>query len=102
MEDSQCPYSKVETSFTRDYIRMCDRLFKTMNSVSLNSNYMQELLSVLVFFKRWHDEIEHKVKKCTTKEDKKATRKKFISLKTYNLRVLIRGTIGLIGYVEVY
>ena len=28
MEDSQIPYSKVETSFTHDYIRMCDRLFK--------------------------------------------------------------------------
>ena len=52
--------------------------------------------------KRWHDEIEDKGKKCTTEEDKKATRKQFIPLKTYNdLLILIRGTIGLIGYVEI-
>lgn len=102
MEEPQFPFSQDETSFTRDYIRMCDKLFRTMNSVSLNSNYMHELLSVLIFFKRWHDEIEEKVKKCNTKEDKKATRKQFIPLKTYNdLLVLIRGTLGLIGHVNI-
>ena len=102
MEESHFPYSKDETSFTREYIRMCDRLFRTMNSVSLHSNYMQELLSVLLFFKRWHDEIQEKLKSCSSREEKKAVRKQFIPLKTYNdLLVLIRGTIGLIGCVNI-
>ena len=100
MEQPCFPYSKDETSFTPKYIRMCDKLFTIMNTISLHSNYMQELLSVLVFFKRWHDEIEEKVQSC--KDDKKATRKQFIPLKTHNdLLVLIRGTIGLIGYVKI-
>ena len=53
-----------------------------MNTISLHSNYMQELLSVLVFFKRWHDEIEEKVQSCNNKDDKNAARKQFIPLKT--------------------
>jgi len=102
MEEPCFPYSKDETSFTCKYIRMCDKLFRIMNSVSLQSNYMTELLSVLVFFKGWHDEIEEKVKSCISKEDKKALRKQFIPLKTYHdLLVLIRGTIGLIGSIKI-
>ena len=91
MEEPYFPYNKDETSFTCKYIRMCDKLFRIMNSVSLQSNYMKELLSVLVFFKGWHDEIEERVKSCISKEDKKALRKQFIPLKTYHdLLVLIR------------
>ena len=102
MEEPCFPYSRDETSFTRKYIRMCDKLFRIMNSVSLHSNYMKELLTVLMFFKGWHDEIEEKVKSCISKEDKKALRKQFIPLKTYNdLLVLIWGTIGLIGSVKI-
>lgn len=102
MEEPCFPYSKDETSFTRKYIRMCDKLFRIMNSVSLQSNYMKELLAVLVFFRGWHDEIEEKVKSCISKEDKKVLRKQFTPLKTYNdLLVLIRGTIGLIGSIKI-
>ena len=53
---------------------MCDKLFRIMNSVSLHSNYMKELLTVLIFFKGWHDEIEERVKSYISKEDKKAVR----------------------------
>jgi len=74
MEEPCFPYSWDETSFTRKYIRMCDKLFRIMNSVSLHSNYMKELLTVLIFFKGWHDEIEERVKSCISKEDKKALR----------------------------
>ena len=102
MEDPCFPYTKHETSFTRKYIRMCDRLFRIMNSVSLHPNYMQELLSVLLFFKRWHDETEEKVKSYSSKDEKKAVRKQFIPVKTYNdFLVLIRGTIALIGFVKI-
>lgn len=102
MEQSHFPYSKEETSFTRKYIRMCDKLFTVMNTVSLHSSYMHELVSVLMFFKRWHDETEEKVNLCKNKDDKQATRKQFIPLKTYNdLLVLVRGTIGLIGFVKI-
>ena len=73
MEDPCFPYTKDETSFTRKYIRMCDRLFRIMNSVSLHPNYMQELLSVLLFFKRWHDETEEKVKSYSSKDEKKGS-----------------------------
>ena len=73
-----------------------------MNSVSLHPNYMQELLSVLLFFKRWHDETEEKVKSYSSKDEKKAVRKQFIPVKTYNdFLVLIRGTIALIGFVKI-
>ena len=102
MEDPCFPYTKDETSFTRKYIRMCDWLFRIMNSVSLHPNYMQELLSVLLFFKRWHDETEEKVKSYSSKDEKKAVRKQFIPVKTYNdFLVLIRRTIALIGFVKI-
>ena len=80
MEDPCFPYTKDETSFTRKYIRMCDRLFRIMNSVSLHPNYMQELLSVIRFFKRWHDETEDKVKSCNSKDEKNALRRQFITV----------------------
>ena len=102
MEEPCFPYSKDETSFTCKYTRICDKPFRIMNSVSLQSNYMKELLSVLVFFKGWHDEIEEKVKSCISKEDKNASRKQFIPLKTYHdLLVLIQGTIGLTGLITI-
>lgn len=102
MEASCFPYTKDETSFTRKYIRMCDRLFRIMNSVSLHPTYMQELLSVLLFFKRWDDETEEKVKSCSSKDEKNAVRKEFIPVKTYSdLLVLVRGTIALIGFVKI-
>lgn len=98
MEEPCFPYRKDETLFTRSYIRMCDKRFSIINSVSLHSNYMHELLSILMVFKRWHGEIEERMKSCNSKEERKATRKQFIPLKTYNdLLVLNRGTIGLMG-----
>ena len=74
------PHTKDETSFTHKYLRMCDRLSRIMNSVSLHPNYMQELLSVIRFFKRWHDETEDKVKSCNSKDEKNALRRQFITV----------------------
>lgn len=42
------------------------------------------------------------MKSCSSKDQKKAVRKQFIPVKTYNdLLVLIRGTIALIGFVKI-
>ena len=51
MERSDFPFNTLnETEQTRSYIRMCDKLFKTTNTSTLDGAYMKDLIAVLRWF----------------------------------------------------
>ena len=95
-------YSKfgfTETLMTRMYLRKVAKYFRIMNSTSLDQDAVHHLLQVLLFFKRWHNNIEGTMK--NHESTLKQHWKQFISKHTYkDLIRSIRGFIGLVSYVQ--
>ena len=58
IERRDFPFTLFETEQTRQYIRMCNKLFTIMNATTLLATYMKELITVLRWFTSWFQEIE--------------------------------------------
>ena len=92
-------YGFQETLMTRMYLRKVAKYFRIMNSTSLEQDALPHLLQVLLFFKRWNNNIEETIK--TRTSTLKEHWKQFISKHTYkDLTRSIRGFIGLVSYVQ--
>ena len=88
-----------ETLMTRMYSRKVAKYFRIMNSTSLDQDEVHHLLQVLLFFKRWNNNIEEAMKNRTS--TLKEHWKQFISKHTYkDLIRSIRGFMGLVSYVQ--
>ncbi|KAJ7388999.1 hypothetical protein OS493_034388 [Desmophyllum pertusum] len=88
-----------ETLMTRMYLRKVAKYFRIMNSTSLEQDAVHNLLQVLLFFKRWHNNIQETVKNRTG--NLKDHWKQFISKHTNkDLIRSIRGFIGLVTYIQ--
>ena len=88
-----------ETLMTRMYLRKVAKYFRIMNSTSLDQDEVHHLLQVLLFNKRWNNNIEEAMKNRT--RTLKEHWKQFISKHTYkDLIRSIRGFIGLVSYVQ--
>ena len=67
-----------------------------MNSTTLSTTYMKELITVLRWFQSWFQEIQEEA----TKPQNKQAWQQFIPRKTYqDLLVMIKGIIGTLGYI---
>ncbi len=98
MERDDFPFTLAETKQTRAYIRMCDQLFRIMNTTVLSPSYMKQLITVLRWFQAWYSEKEEEARKNHTKG---GVWEQFIPRRTYqDLMVMIRGIIGTIGYIS--
>ena len=84
---------------TRQYLRKVAQYFKIMNNISLDTDAIQKLLQVLLFFKRWFTDVPESTK--NRKGNLKEHWKQFISRHTYkDLIRFIRGFIGLVSYLQ--
>ena len=102
MERSDFPFTLNETEQTRSYIRMCDKLFKTINTSTLDGAYMKDLMAVLRWFQTWFHEINRESQQRQGNKSSSTVRQQFIPRKTYqDLLVMIRGIIGTIGYINI-
>ena len=88
-----------EILMTRMYLRKVAKYFHIMISTCLDQDAIHHLLQVLIFFKRWNNNIEETTKNRTS--TLKEHWKQFISKHTYkDLIRSIRGFIGLVSYIQ--
>jgi len=83
-----------ETIGTRMYLSMCAKLFKIMNnSTEVDPSSYRELLNILIWFRKWHTEIQITMPE---KGRRKAHWKKFITERTFkDLQTVHKGIFRL-------
>lgn len=88
-----------ETIGTRMYLSMCAKLFQMMNnSTGVNPSSYRELVKILIWFKKWHHEIQVTMPE---KGQRQQHLKKFITDRTHkDLVRSIRAFLGLVQYVQ--
>ena len=88
-----------ETSLTRQYIKQCQKYFKIMNSLKIEQGDLQQLFSILCWFRKWKKEIKDEYKQTNDADNWT----KFTPLTTYrDLKRSIRGFCAVYLYTTLY